>query len=64
MVNEDVEKATRLLDDERKDGAQQTKESARRLVDRYTSRDLAVQCPWRLAAIAGKGLWLENFRRE
>jgi hypothetical protein len=54
------EQAIRLLIDERKDGAQQTKESTRRLVDRYTSRDLEVQCPWRLAAIAGKGIWLET----
>lgn len=28
----------------------------RRLVDRYTSRDLEVQSPWRFAAIADKGI--------
>jgi hypothetical protein len=58
--NEYIEKAIRLLIDERKDGAQQTKESTRRLVDPYTSRDLEVQCPWRLAAMAGKRIWLET----
>jgi hypothetical protein len=62
--DEYVEKAIRLLIDERKDGAQQTKESTRRLVDRYTFRDLEVQCPWRLTAIAGKGIWLETSGRE
>jgi hypothetical protein len=56
MVHEESRERYRNVDVNERTELSRRGNDTRRLVDRYTFRDLEVQCPWRLAAMAGKGI--------